>query len=203
MHTLYLASKSPSRKFLLEQAHIPFQVVPQDADEHACDWSLPLPQLVKSIALYKMEHAMIPAGTHAGEICFVLSADTLSQDEDGTIHGKPVDREDAIAKIKAARKGATLCTAFCVDKKVWRAGKWELLQREERCVSSSYLFNIPDEWIETYLEKSIGLHCSNAIAIEEYGMQFLQSVHGSYSTIVGLPLYELREVLSMMGFFNN
>src|SRR5579864_8294380 len=102
-NSLYFGSKSQSRRMLLEEAHIPFRVIEQNADETACDWTLPLEQLVMSIALHKMEHVMLPAGNQEEEVCFVLTADTMSHDSSGTIHGKPIDRNDAIAKIKAAR----------------------------------------------------------------------------------------------------
>ncbi len=197
---LLLASKSPSRKMLLEQAHIPFKVIEQDADESQCDWGLALPQLVQDIALHKMNHVIVPPGTNEGQHCFVLTADTLNTDLNGVIHGKPIDRADAIAKIKGARDGSRLCTAFCLDKKVWQDGKWIVAQREQRCVSAEYIFSIPDELIDLYLEKSSGLQTSNAIAIEEFGAQFLRSVHGSYTAIVGLPVFELREALSAVGF---
>lgn len=201
-HTLRLGSKSQSRQFLLTEAHIPFKVVSQDADETACDWSLPLVQIVEHIALFKMQHVQLPAGKKEGEYCFVLTADTLSQDLNGTIHGKPVDTADAIQKIKAARAGSRLCTAFCLDKKIWRAGKWEVDKRIQKAVSAEYIFNIPDAWINIYLKNSLGLSASNAIAVEGFGAQFLEVIKGSYTTIVGLPMYEIRQALEEVGFFN-
>src|SRR5690606_3744651 len=104
-NVLYFGSKSQSRRLLLEESRIPFVCVDQEADEAQCDWGLPLPQLVLSIALHKMEHVIIPDGKYDGEVCFVLTADTMSHDKTGTIHAKPVDRFDAIAKIKATRQG--------------------------------------------------------------------------------------------------
>jgi septum formation protein len=200
-YTLYFGSKSEPRRMLLEQSHIPFTVVSQNADESQCDWGLPLPQLVLSIALYKMQHVILPDGTQEGDISFVLTADTMSHDKMGTIHGKPVDRDDAIAKIKATREGSFLCTAFCLDKKVWCAGKWEIAERIADIVSAEFSFIIPDEWIDTYLEKVPFLDVSGGIAVELYGNQFLKMVHGSYSTIIGLPLFELREALEKLGFY--
>src|SRR5690349_3204686 len=142
--TLFLGSKSPSRQMLLREAGIAFTCVEQNADETLCDSTLPLEQLVASIALHKMNHALLPAGRMEGEICYVLTADTLSQDKDGTIHGKPVDRADAIAKIKSARNGSRLCTAFCLDRRVWRSGTWEIETRIKKQVNSEYLFSVPD-----------------------------------------------------------
>jgi septum formation protein len=200
MNTLLLASKSPSRKLLLGQAQIPFVIIEQSADETACDWGLPLNKLVESIALHKMNHAVMPRGKE-GHIAFVLTADTLSQDKDGTINGKPIDRDDAIDKIKRARNGSTLCTAFCLDLKKYKNGVWEIEKRIERCVQAEYQFIIPDHWIEPYLDKTMALSASNAIAVEDFGVQFLKMVDGSYSTIVGLPMFELREALEELGFF--
>lgn len=200
-HILLLASKSASRKKLLEDAKIPFQCIDQDADETKCDWNLSLDKVVESIALYKMEHALIPEALMTGS-CFVLTADTLSQDiQDGTIHGKPVDRADAIEKIKKARQGSYLCTAFCLDKKIKKGATWHTQERIVQVVSAEHYFDIPDQWIEKYLDNSLGLSASNAIAIEGYGEQFLKSVHGSYSTIVGLPMFELRQALEKLNFF--
>jgi len=198
---LYLGSKSASRQMLLRENRIPFSIVSQDADETQCDYGLPLDQLVAAIALHKMDHVILPPGKQDGDVCFVLTSDTLSQDKNGTVHGKPVDRADAIAKIKSARDGSRLCTAFCLDKRVWRAGAWAVEKRITKCVASEYLFFVPDAWIETYLDNSIGMQASNAIAIEGCGGQFLQWVRGSYTTIVGLPMFELREALEEIGFY--
>ncbi len=198
---LLLASKSQSRQFLLKEITIPFTIIAQDADESRCDWGLSLQQLVESIARYKMEHAVVPDGERDGAISFILTADTLSQDADGQIHGKPTDREDAIEKIKKARNGSRLCTSFCLDRRVWRNNAWVVEKRIQKSVHAEYLFIIPDDWIETYLSQSIALSVSNAIAIEGFGAQFLKVVNGSYSTIVGLPLFELRESLEEIGYF--
>lgn len=201
-YILFLGSKSQSRQQLLSEAKIPFSLVSQDANETACDWTLPLVQLVEQIALYKMQHVQLPAGKKEGEYCFVLTADTLSQDTDGKINGKPVDTTDAIEKIKAARAGSRLCTSFCLDKRTWHSGAWVIDKRIQKVVLSEYIFNIPDTWIDLYLKNSLGLSASNAIAVEGFGAQFLQIVHGSYTTIVGLPMYELRQALEEFGFFN-
>ncbi len=200
-YTLYFGSKSEPRKMLLEEAQIPFTIVSQNADESQCDWGLPLPQLVLSIALYKMQHVVLPNGKHEGDICFVLTADTMSHDKTGKIHGKPVDSADAIAKIKATREGSFLCTAFCLDRKIWRNGAWQIEERVADIVSAEFSFIIPDEWIDVYLEKVPFLDVSGGIAVERYGNQFLKVVHGSYSTIIGLPLFEVRQALEKLGFY--
>lgn len=202
-HILLLGSKSPSRHLLLRESNIPFTVIPQDADETFCDWNVPIAQLVERIALHKMEHAIVPAGKKDGEICFVLTADTLSSDPQGTTNGKPIDRADAIKKIKAGRGGIShLSTAFCIDKKIWKSNRWQPEKRICRVVSADYIFDVPDHWIERYMEYSVGFRASGAVAIEQYGAQFLKIVNGSHSAIIGLPLFELREALDEIGFFS-
>jgi len=200
-HTLLLGSKSPSRQMLLNDAQIPFTLVGQDADERQCGWAMPLTQLVATIARHKMEHVVLPAGGQEGAVCFVMTADTLSQDMDGTIHGKPDDKADAIKKILSARGGSRLSTGFCVDRRVWDGNFWRVDERIEQVVSAEYAFVLPDEWIDIYFEKSIGLQTAGAIAAEGFGAQFLRIVQGSYTTIIGLPVYEVREALQKLGFF--
>lgn len=200
-NVLLLGSTSQSRQALLRTTRIPFQTIGQTADETACDWGLPLPKLVETIALHKMEHVVLPEGRE-GEICYVVTADTLSQDSHGAIHGKPVNREDAIKKIQESRNGSMRCgTAFCLDKKIYQDGHWHTMQRIVRFVDATYTFNVPDHWINAYLEHSFGMQASGAIAIEEFGLQFLHTLNGSFTTIIGLPLFELRESLEELGFF--
>lgn len=197
---LLLASKSHSRQKLMHEAQIPFSIIGQDADESQCDWSLPLEKVVRSIAHYKMEHAIMPQAKE-GDICFVLTADTLSQDLDGTINGKPENHDDAVRMIKSARQGSRLFTAFCLDRKKFVHNSWQTEARIESCVGARYIFDIPDAWIESYIKNTIALSASNAIVIDDFGAQFLKTVDGSYSTIIGLPMVELREALEKLEFF--
>ena len=199
-HSLYLASKSPSRKKLLERAGITFEILEQEADESQCDWGMPLRQVVESIAAHKMKHVIMPQATE-GQVIFVLTADTLSIDTTGAISGKPTNMEDAIAKIKAARGGTNRCgTAFNIQKKVFKNGTWNLLQGHMGYAEATYEFEVPDECIEEYIQSSGALEAAGAIKIED-GPQFLKFVNGSYTAIIGLPMYELFTSLKRMDFF--
>lgn len=199
---LYLASKSPSRKSLLERAGIHYHVLDQNADESQCDWGMPLQKVVESIAGHKMQHVIMPKGSE-GQIAFVVTADTLSMDTTGAISGKPSNMADAIAKIKAARGGINRCgTAFCLEKRVFKAGQWKTEKRVTRYAQATYEFEVPDTLIEDYLRRSGALEAAGAITIED-GPQFVKSVDGSYSAIIGLPMYELWKALDEIGFFSS
>ncbi len=198
---LLLASQSYSRRQLLSQAAIPFVLLEQSADENACDWNMPLTQLVTSIAKHKMEQVILPRHTDSKPI-FVLTADTLTQDLSGTILGKPTSRSHALEMLRAVRAGARIATAFCLDKKIYRFDTWQTQERIIMVVESSCIFNVPEQWLEQYLYHVPALSCSAAMYIEGYGAQFLKSVTGSYSTIIGLPICEVRQALEKMGFFS-
>lgn len=198
---LYLASQSSSRRELLELSKIPFTVINQDADEMACDLVNGLEAAVMDIALSKMNHAQVPAGTAEGDICLVLTSDTLVEDADGALCGKPVDRDDAVAMLRNARRGSRVATAFCLDKKIWRNGTWEILDRITQVVGARYCINIPDDFLEKYFDQIVVYNCAGACFIEGFGMQFVEYIDGSYSAIVGLPVFEVRAALHKMGFF--
>ncbi len=197
---LYLASQSPMRKQLLEQAKIPFTVISQSADEAACNWDLPPKEVVLDIARSKMAHAVIPSGKKE---CFVLTADTLCVDSNGMLHGKPADKEEALAMLKKWRAGCTVITGFCLDKKTYQEGQWYTQERKEEAMVTTIEFCIPDAWLAEYLAQTPAMNVAGAMSIEDYGFQFVRFIQGSYTNIIGLPLYQVREALSQMGFFIN
>jgi septum formation protein len=198
-HTLYLGSTSSSRQMLLREAGIPFTVVEQSADETKCDWNLPLKDAVEHIALYKMQHVQLPAGT-PGERCFVLTADTLSENKSGKLEGKPVDRADAVAKLIAARAGVRTGTAFVLEQRMYDGAAWVVEEHMVCYAEARYSFVISDAWIDFYLD-NVQVVGAGAIAIEGFGNQFLRTLDGSLSAVIGLPMYELREALEGFGFF--
>jgi septum formation protein len=199
---LLLASQSASRRLLLEQAKIPFELIAQHADEAQCDWNRSLREVVNAIARYKMDHALIPPAPHDDAVCFVLTADTLCQTAQGTLMGKPVDHADAVAKIKLSNTGICRAgTAFCLDRKIYRDGAWHRDDRIQQYVEARYEFHVPDHWIERYLAHSWAGNASGAIAVELYGAQFLKMIDGSYTALLGLPLFELRQALENLGFY--
>ncbi len=194
---LLLASKSVSRRNLLEQARIPFQIIGQEANEFDCDWTLPLEALVVAIALYKMKHAQLPE-PQDGQVIYVLTADTLSQNKNNKIHAKPLDKDDAIAQIKALSGKSRVSTGFCLEKRRGSSYGWITENQVIQAVTAECFFEVPDDWIEDYVKYTGLLDQTGALTIEGFGMQFVKELHGSYSAILGLPLYELRQALFQM-----
>ncbi|HEV2601961.1 MAG TPA: Maf family protein [Candidatus Babeliales bacterium] len=198
---LFLGSSSASRQQLLKEVGIQFTLLKQTADEAQCDWGQTLQKVVESIALFKMQHVIMPVGKE-GDIAFVLTADTLGQDSKGHINGKPTSKEHAIELIQEARAGMSTGTAFCLEKKEYKNQQWHTVARIVRYVQAQYQFIIPDEWMDYYFSHCNALQVSGAIAIEGVGSLFLREMHGSYTTVMGLPVFELRESLVDIGFFD-
>jgi len=199
---LLLASSSASRQQLLSVARIPYRVVVQQADERSCSWALPVEQLVLSLAKLKMSHAEMPQDLDQSDQ-YVLAADTLTQDEHGVLYGKPDSHEDAIVMLRGLRgKSLRVATGFYIERRSWNAAQhaWVVADSHEAVIVGACSFYIPDEDIERYLSVVPGVNCSAAMAIEGYGMQFVKEVSGSYSAIVGLPLYEVSQALRSLGF---
>lgn len=200
-HILYLGSESKTRHELLSLASIPFTTVGHTADERSCDWGVPFAQLLKTIAQEKMNHVVLPDGK-IGDICFVLTADTMGQDADGTVHGKPENTEDARRQIKELRKGGVVATSFCLDRKKYTDNGWVVDKRIVEYVASRYEFDMPDHLIDEYFKHQPDyMSYSGSINLEGFAGQFLKSIDGSYTTIRGLPMFEVRRALEEVGFF--
>ena len=197
---LLLASSSNSRQQLLTEAKIPYQVIGHDADETVCSSDLSLETIVREIALCKMAHACLPSGFD-GDVIFVLSADSLGSDRHGTIYGKPADRDDAIRMIKHLREGGRCATGFCVERKIYRDGQWETQKQICEVVAAEYVLDLPDLWIDRYIENTQALRASGGLAVEGYGGLFVKTIRGSFSTIRGLPLCAVRNALDACGFY--
>jgi len=203
---LYLASKSQSRQNLLKKSEIPFTVLDQNIEELEINHNITLEQNVEKIALSKMNQVNLNNLDYKfedKENIFLLTADTLGQDSNNIITGKPKDYTDAVLKLKTTRDQINYCaTAFVLDKRIYNlnTNSWLILNRIVKIIKSEYIFNIPDSYIDYYLKNSTALSASGAITIENLGMQFLKYVNGSYSSILGLPLFELRQELENLNF---
>lgn len=200
MHTLLLGSSSVSRQILLKEAKIPFVLIGHTADEDAIP-KTSVQETVLNIARFKMEHVAMPQGKE-GDVAFVLTADSMVAGPDGVIYGKPKDYADAVKIIRVMATGVSFTyTGFCIEKRTMVNGAWKTERKIESVVGAGCRFAIPEHWIKTYIENSRALEAAGATTIELYGGQFLQSVEGSFTAVMGLPMFEVRQALEELGFF--
>lgn len=186
MQSIILASASPRRKTLLAQLGIQFKVVPADIKEGALDGEAPS-HLVLRLAKEKALHVQ---SQHPD--CMVLGADTLVI-LDQTVMGKPKNSADAV-DILTMLSGRTheVLTGVALA-----TGDGE--SRTRICVSRVAFRLLSAAEIHAYVETGESMGKAGAYAIQGKAACFIQRLEGSYSSVMGLPLFETAELLSAAG----
>ncbi len=184
---LYLASASPRRRELLQQIGIRFVLISGlDVDEVLQHGEVP-EHYVCRLAEEKARAGFALLTIDELTAIPVLGADTCIA-IDGEILGKPVDREDGIAILqRLSGRSHQVLTAICLY-------NGEGL-RQALSVSTVTFKSLQLDDIESYWESGEPLDKAGAYAIQGIAAQFIVDLKGSYSGVVGLPLYELRELL--------
>jgi septum formation protein len=183
---LVLASRSPRRQELLATLGVPFEVRPAELDEAVREGERP--------EAYVARVAREKARAVTGPV--VLAADTAVVVGD-EILGKPRDAADA-ARMLRALSGTThrVLTSVCVRRTVPPPGC-----EREVTVSTAVRFRpLSDDQITWYVQTGEPLDKAGAYAVQGLGGAFVESVVGSVSSVVGLPLAEALALLDQVGF---
>jgi septum formation protein len=184
---LILASQSPRRKDLLEQAGIAFVVIPGDFDED-------------SVSLDEPEtYARVQAREKANQIAarypdsWVIGADTIVCIGDSVL-GKPRSRREARDMLKRL-SGQThqVVTGYAL---VYSANRTLITNavRTDVCFKS-----LSEEEIEWYIHTREPFDKAGGYAIQGLGTFLVKEVNGSYTNVVGLPVCEVIELLYREG----
>lgn len=182
---IILASASPRRKELLDQINIAYRVHPVDLDETPLPNEAPL-EYVQRLAAEKSAACVARLGADLP----VLAADTAVVLGD-LIMGKPKDRDDAFNMLRQ------------LSGKMHRVYSAISLRGKEhgQAVSITEVTFRPltDREIEIYWQSGEPVDKAGAYAIQGLGGVFVASINGSFSGVVGLPLFETSELLSKQG----
>ena len=203
MHSfIYLASQSPRRQELLKQIGVRFEMLLPALGEDSESIETPLPQekarvyvervtLAKSaVALTRWQKSKLPWAP-------ILCADTtvsLPNSPDGEILGKPIDATDAerILNILSGKVHEVLtAVALTIDP---NEEPIYLVQ-----ISEVRFANLSSEQIKFYVASGEPFGKAGAYGIQGLGGTFIPSIKGSYSGIMGLPLYETQQLLEIDG----
>ena len=201
---LYLGSQSASRKQLLEWAGITYQTLSHNCDEKAIAFNGDTQAHVIAIAVEKMANLTLPEAKTIGEQIFVLTADTLIFiPSSGSVLGKPEDKTDAQAMLRLMQQEAvSVQTGCCLRVYEWSGSVWKTLHEKDWATGAHVWFDVDDHSMEWYFEKlPHALNGCGAGILEKFGQGFLRTINGSYSAVLGLPLFELRQELARMNFF--
>ena len=189
---LILASSSPRRRELLHQAGYRFKVRPPGPIEDASIRRAPsAAAYVESLAYLK---AMSAIETHGIRKGLVLGADTAVELE-GRIIGKPRD-EDEARQILSALAGSVhrvLTGLALVDAGAGR--RW--LAHDATAV---HMGPMDDAEIRAYVASGEAMGKAGAYALQETGDRYVESLEGSLTNVVGLPMELLERMLKAAGY---
>ena len=188
---LILASQSPRRRELLQDAGIRFDILPADADETEIPGE-PAKQMVERLALAKADKIATAHPT-----AWVLAADTTVV-IDGKILGKPLDQADA-ARMLGMIQGR--------EHEVW--GGICLVNRqsgftksETHCTKVKMRSLTPAE-IKNYIQTGEPMDKAGSYAIQGIGAGLVEAVNGSYTNVVGLNLSATLALLRVAGIITD
>src|SRR5258706_706271 len=194
---IYLASRSPRRRELLAQIGVRFHLLlfrarpgePTEVDETPLAGELAA-AYVERLARAKAEAGWRRMAQRNLPRAPVLSADTTVA-LDGRIFGKPRNREEAAAMLKEfSGKTHEVLTAVAIKDDDWIQSA---LSRSE--VRFKLL---PAAEIAEYVESGESDDKAGAYAIQGRAARFVMELRGSYSGVMGLPLYQTAELLDKL-----
>lgn len=206
---ILLASRSPRRKELLEQLMIPYEVVDVDIDESVQPFIMP-EVYVKSMAEQKALKAIESYGHRLSNKTLLLAADTTLS-LNGEIIGKPESRDHFYEimrklsnKTHIVFSALTLVGHEVIQKEdemgivTYSTKEKFVTMLSESAVTFSFL---PDDFIERYWQSQEPIDKAGGYAIQGMMAGYIESIKGSYSGIMGLPLFELRKALEAFDYY--
>jgi septum formation protein len=194
---LILASKSPRRRYLLEQAGLRFSVIPSGFDE-------------KTVEMCEPEtYVSVLAESKAADISrqyprsWIIGADTIVM-INGTILGKPCSRDEA-RKMLLNLSGRThqVFTGYSIQCAAEKHFFSETIKTDVR------FKNLTVEEIEWYIHTEEPFDKAGAYAIQGLGTFLVKQIRGSYTNVVGLPVCEViehlirKKVIRMVKYINS
>ena len=179
---IYLASQSPRRRELLTQIGVHFDVVSVDVPEQRQANEVAA-QFVERLALDKARAGW----QHSSQDRPVLGADTIVVVDDDVL-GKPVDRVNAAAILArlSGREHQVMTAVALVD------GEKEAIRLS---ISRVRFRQISAKECKTYAATGEPDDKAGAYAIQGQAAIFIEHLEGSYSGVMGLPLFETTDLL--------
>jgi septum formation protein len=195
MKTLVLASASPRRKQLLEEAKISFVLFPVKVSE-TLRKNLSIDDQIISIAEEKAVEALRlykPADSHG---FLILSADT-EVILDGEALGKPLDQGHACRLLRRlSGRSHEVKTAIVLIENSgtsFRQQAGKILRRIE--TTKIFFRDLSEREISEYVAGGEPMDKAGAYGIQGLGRKFVERIEGPFDNVVGLPIGLLREML--------
>jgi septum formation protein len=194
---LYLASQSPRRRQLLEQLGVAYELLLPDDTEDAEGIEAVLPGEAPATYVQRVTHLKFDAALDRLKrrrlpVAPVLCSDTTVA-LGRTIYGKPQDAKDAQRMLgKLSGQTHRVLTAVVI-------GKGQ--QRAQALSTSRVTFAaLSARQIAAYVASQEPMGKAGAYAVQGRAAAFISHLSGSYSGIMGLPMFETAQLLSSLGF---
>ena len=182
-----LASSSPRRRELLSSIGVAFDVIPSHVPEEHARGEAP----EEYVARLSREKADAIAAQHPAR--WVIAADTTVLLGDELLE-KPVDRADAARMLTTiAGKTHIVYTGVTLQHASTQYRETRVAESEVRMLPLS------QSDIEWYVATGEPLDKAGAYAVQGIGSMFIDSIHGSYTNVVGLPLALLFQMMRKAG----
>lgn len=194
---IYLASQSPRRSQLLDQLGVRHELLLPDADEDAEGLEVVLPNevpktYVRRVTGLKLAAAQLRLQRRGWPPALVLCADTTVA-LGGTIFGKPENDQDAKRMLRAlSNRPHRVMTAIAIG--------WG--NRQTSACSESWVTfaDMSEQDVDDYVATGEPIGKAGAYAVQGRAAAHIAQISGSYSGIMGLPLFETAQALRSLGF---
>ncbi|WP_127471180.1 Maf family protein [Thiomicrorhabdus aquaedulcis] len=186
---LFLASSSPRRQELMAQLNLEFSIINAPVEEVALPNESPQ-SYVKRIAI---EKALDGFNKLAGKAIWVVGGDTAVL-FNGKVLGKPKNQADAASmlnKLSGQTHEVLSAVAVAFDGEVFCALN----------TTTVTFKSLTEAEITQYWHSGEPADKAAGYAIQGLGAQFISHINGSYSAVMGLPLFELHALLTQAGYF--
>lgn len=184
MKNFILASQSPRRQEILNEAGVKHRVIPSDADENI---TIPLPPEKYVMELALLKGAAVAKSATKNDI--VISADTVVV-LDGEIMGKPKDFDDAKNMLmKLSGRWHSVLTGYCA---INGANGAASVKYEETKVKFR---EITEKEALRYIRSGECMDKAGSYGIQGKGRLLVERIDGDYFNVVGLPICALAKML--------
>lgn len=184
---IYLASRSLRRQELLRQIGVQFEIIDIDIDEHWDGQEQPR-SYVERLALEKAQSARLKISPD--QPFAIIGADTSVVLDDAVL-GKAADEQQAMAMVRNLSGRMHLVYSAVA-----------VLNNSKHMIKTSIsrvcFKPLNDEEIAVYCRSGEPLGKAGGYAIQGHAAGFVTRLEGSYSGVMGLPLYETAELLNQI-----
>ncbi len=185
---IILASKSPRRKELMDLLKIKYEIIVSNADE-THKKSLTIEDESKRLAYIKAKKVFDETSGNR----IVIGSDTMVL-MDRKVYEKPKDEADAKRMLQELQGNKhEVITSLCAL--IEENGEYkEFIDYDKANV---YIKNMSDEEINKWIEIGKPLDKAGAYAIQSEFCVFIEKIEGNYTTVVGLPIHKLYDVIKI------